>query len=186
MHDPKIGEIITNPDAKRDAIHFAVAPVTAAHHLRPGDRVQLRDDGTATNATDKVIGIVDPFLDENVKKGDRFFLFLMPNTITSLRHAWAHPAFPDEQLGEIAPQNPVKATESRQWIEEFASSMGYTYDEVMTAANDLADDEWDYTYDNSEKYKDRDWEEFWPHWEQVTGRTKPEHIYGGAPYSCAC
>lgn len=34
------------------------------------------------------VGIVDPFLRESVQPSQRFWLFLYPNTVTSLRHEW--------------------------------------------------------------------------------------------------
>ena len=39
------------------------------------------------------VGIVDPFLKEPVEPGERFYIFLFPNTVTGLRHVWTHPAF---------------------------------------------------------------------------------------------
>ena len=82
-----IGKLIDGP-AGRDAVHVAVAPVVARVALRPGTHVD------ATGGTDgERVGIVDPFLDCAVKPGDRFWLFLYPNTITGLRHVWQHPAF---------------------------------------------------------------------------------------------
>lgn len=92
---PKLGEIIIG-DAKRDAIHIAVAPVIAGQRLQPGDHVSLTKDqykhATLLNPDDSV-GIVDPFLKGAVLEGEMFWLFLYPNTVTSLRHVWTHPAF---------------------------------------------------------------------------------------------
>lgn len=74
----------------RDAIHVAVVPVTNASGmvLRPGDHV----DRDGCHARERV-GVVDPFLTAPVRPGERFWLFLYPATITSLRHVWTHPAF---------------------------------------------------------------------------------------------
>jgi hypothetical protein len=97
QYTPNIGELCTD-DARRDAIHFAVAPVEAATDLRPGEYVGVTQGRASPHATP--VGIVDPFFQGQVKKGQRFWLFLYPNTITSLRHVWTHPAF--------SPSPPVK------------------------------------------------------------------------------
>ena len=88
---PNIGNLC-NSEAKRDAIHIAVTPVVAAYELAPGARVGLIEGGLAGNSWDP-IGIVDPFLKEPVKKGENFWMFLFPNSVTNLRHTWQHPAF---------------------------------------------------------------------------------------------
>lgn len=96
---PCLGELITDGDRRRDAVHVAVIPVTATERLLPGDHIGLVGDtndmvGKAeTNPGVTNLGIVDPFLTESVETGERFFLFLYPNTVTSMRHAWTHPAF---------------------------------------------------------------------------------------------
>lgn len=77
----KLGQLVTG-EAHRDAIHVAVIPMTAVCVLRPGQHLQN--------------GVVDPFLAAPVQPGERFFLLLYPNTVTSLRHAWVSPAFPEE------------------------------------------------------------------------------------------
>jgi hypothetical protein len=94
MRDPRTPNLGATPgeDARRDAVHVAVAPMVAAERLLPGQHVGLLEDGRA-GVAEELIGIVDPFLTEAVRPGQRFWLFLYPETITSLRHVWTHPAF---------------------------------------------------------------------------------------------
>ncbi|QJW94217.1 hypothetical protein [Frigoriglobus tundricola] len=92
---PQLGQLIEDGDRRRDAIHIAVAPVTAEERLAPGQHVGLVQDGNLelVGPCDRTIGIVDPFLAEAVEPGQRFWLFLYPGTITGLRHVWTHPVF---------------------------------------------------------------------------------------------
>ncbi|HVL12339.1 MAG TPA: hypothetical protein VM529_07230 [Gemmata sp.] len=92
---PRLGQLITDGDRRRDAIHVAVAPVTAAARLAPGQHVGLVQDGNTelVGPCDRTIGVVDPFLAADVEPGQRFWLFLYPGTITGLRHVWTHPVF---------------------------------------------------------------------------------------------
>lgn len=92
---PKLGCLIPGADRRRDAVHIAVAPVTAGGRLAPGQHVGFLHAGDTelVGAAEDPIGIVDPFLREDVQPGQRFWLFMYPNTVTSLRHVWTHPAF---------------------------------------------------------------------------------------------
>ncbi len=87
---PELGKLIDGV-AARDAIHVAVAPVTAGQSLLPGQHVGLTNGVALFN--DDPIGIVDPFLTEAVEQGQRFWLLIYPGTITGLRHVFSHPAF---------------------------------------------------------------------------------------------
>jgi hypothetical protein len=93
MNEVKLGEIITG-DARRDCVHVAVAPVVATVRMPPGCPVGLDEVGNAEiSETRHCVGIVDPYLTEDVLPGQRFWLCLYPGTVTSLRHQWTHPAF---------------------------------------------------------------------------------------------
>lgn len=87
----------------RDAVHFAVIPMIAGAFLRKCDRVKFAEGSKEICVQEwdgdekgQVVGVVDPFIEFGyVPKGERFWLFLMPQTITSLRHEWTHPLFQD-------------------------------------------------------------------------------------------
>lgn len=96
MSDVRLGEVITAREAKRDALHVAVAPVYAGQRLDPCDRVYVsagRAFKAELNPGAAAVGIVDPFLTEPVYLGQRFWLLMMPGSVTALRHEWEHPAF---------------------------------------------------------------------------------------------
>lgn len=90
-----IGRILTESQ-QRDAIHIAVVPVVAGQNLLPGDHIHISSQGNAVLGH-PAIGIVDPYLTKKVLEGETFWMFLYPNTITSLRHDWTHPAFQEKE-----------------------------------------------------------------------------------------
>jgi len=93
-----IGKLV-HEEGGRDAVHVAIAPTSAPCELRPGQHVDSL--GNPEGPGIKPVGIVDPFLREPVQTGQRFWLFLYPNSVTSLRHEWTHPAFPTTSPAEV-------------------------------------------------------------------------------------
>lgn len=199
------------PNSGRDAIHLAVEPVVAGMTLLPGQRIRLAD-GKAWRANiipmsrgkDDAIGIVDPFLAAAVHEGDRFWLVVLPRTITSLRHVWSHPAFPDEPASKYHddkedehyfgadPAYRVKAM-SEVWLKDQIANneslRGLTMDELIQAATAYLDRGERYygpasnTFSGGESVPPG----FWKHYSQITGRkVEFEDEYDGEFFSCTC
>jgi len=186
--DPKrdalatLGTIIDEFE-KRDAIHLAVEPAIAAHSLRPGEHVGFVEGGVGI--CDAPVGIVDPFLKSEVRKGERFWLVVYPRTITSLRHVWTHPAFEEEATKQ-------QKKDSEAWLREFCRSADCPgYDVVMEViAKGNIGDGYDHCYLDDEyiHFGGRDAHgdipsEFWDHVEVVTGKKmtqRPKY------FSCSC
>lgn len=183
-HDVKLGNLIDETQ-RRDAIHIAVAPVVAAHILAPGEHIGFIGDGQQTVGRDgQPIGIVDPFLKAAVKAGDRFWMLLYPQTITSLRHDWVHPAFRHE--GAHTESLTPSIDDARRRIKEIAFALDMDYDELMSAAKRWEDYE-DYTIEQGSEHWRSTFpqyaEEFWALYETVTGRTVDNKE---SFFSCSC
>lgn len=172
MKDLEIGKLITM-EVQRDAIHLAVAPVTATETLEPGQPICFALAGNVEMVRlagwKDAIGIVDPFLNVRIKKGESCWMFLKPNTITSLRHEWAHPAFDGNEKG-IA----------EFWMRDFAQEIQMPYEEVIAGAKlgriTLGFDTPDIAYEERHK--------FWHYFEVITGIKKDDHDEN--IFSCAC
>lgn len=187
-NEPNIGELATG-EARRDAIHVAVILVTAKEKLKPSQKV---DKNGSTE--DKLVGIVDPYLEKPVLPGQKFWLFLKPKTVTSLRHVWTHPDFEEEKEEFISKENMDKLVDevskkpSIQWIEDFASEIGQSYELLMAGASKYLNFG-DYTYDNSERYKNipyTKWKEFWSHYEIINETKIPKHTKEDNFFTCSC
>lgn len=139
MNNDQLGKI-PGMGAKRDAIHIAIAPVVAAKVLRAGDHVGPTKDGRYA-ITSNPVGIVDPFRGPGViAAGEKFWLLLYPNTITTLRHNWTHPAFSTEEGGPVCDKAVVaNATKlaAIKWLKEFAETQcGRTYEDLLDGVED--------------------------------------------------
>jgi hypothetical protein len=167
-----LGKLIPE-GAGRDAIHIAVAPVVAVERLAPGQHIGLLDDGKAGSSVTP-IGIVDPYLPSPVYPGDRFFLWLYPRTITSLRHEWTHPAFS---------RTPTTISDSEAWLRTFAGRWHMHYDSMIQSAiegESICGSTENYDMEPAEKA------EFWVRAEIVTGRKFSEDHRETTYFRCSC
>lgn len=194
-----LGTIIGEGE-KRDAIHLGVEPVIAGTTLFAGEHVYLKNgkaySTSYTNKTTKPVGIVDPFLLKEVRPGQRFWLIVYPRQITSLRHVWEHPDFPDSR--ETGSQSKTVPTEeqlhktmlllrdekalAREEIAQFAKSIDMDFHELMAAAKDYQEHgEYLHEGDRFEGVSIPD--RFWEHYATYTGEEVRD------PYnffSCSC
>lgn len=169
----KLGSIIKD-EQQRDAIHIAVAPIQAAEKLSPGQHVAVVGNEAWASAGTPV-GVVDPYLKADVKKGQSFWLFLYPGSIRSLRHEWTHPAFGADE----------GKAESEQWLRAFADRLFSYEPEYGSRFEVLINNAEQGGFGTDIEYGDdcQPNEEFWTHFERYTGRKvvgRPEH------FRCAC
>ncbi len=183
-----LGQII-DATQKRDAIHLAVEPVIAGEDLMPGHPITVRD-GTATYARqgDGALGIVDPFLPGLIAKGQRFWFVMNPRMVTSLRHVWSHPAFPDDAGGGVSPDKAA----SEAWLREFCDRADCPpYKELIPLlmgghgefGDSSAEVDGDYLYFSGVDAHGAIPPEFWGHVETVTGVKFSHHP---TAFSCSC
>lgn len=176
----KVGKILMDHQP-RDAIHIAVACVVAVTKLDPGqsigfvDRENTEQVGPCEHAMS--IGIVDPFLTKRVHEGEKFWMFLHPNTITSLRHNWTHPAF-------TSGNTDVAVEASKKWMEDFANGYGVPYEDMLNAGT-----KWlkynEHYCDGGTFESERVPDEYWDHYQELTGR-KVKSSERKSFFTCSC
>lgn len=187
-------------EEKRDAIHLGVEPIEAGATLKPGTHVCIINGKAYSARSGKPVGIVDPFLEQPVYPGQRFWLVVYPRQITSLRHVWEHPDFPASlDLPQVEQTEPLdEKAKSMKWIEAYAASLSGEYlDEFMlVTADELIETAKTWVDPNSRwggdylvkgglfegNYVSRD---FWRHFEVVTG-TAPANGETPSFFSCSC
>lgn len=179
MEPVKIGQIIIDSEAQNDAIHVAIAPMIAATELRPGAHVGFVGTGDTNKmeVNQAPVGIVDPFLARPVRAGERFYLFLYPGTITSLRHDWTHPVI---QARKMFDPN----REALSWLRNFAEECGLTYNDLMDAAHDYVSNG-NYLCEGSKFEGLYVPDQFWDFYEKVTGEYVSTDKQGSF-FSCSC
>lgn len=181
----RLGHLIeADRPVERDAIHIAVAPAVAGEELRPGQHVAIeaKQSGEAVSVGE-FVGVVDPFLaaDITVRPGQRFWVYLYPGSITSLRHEWTHPAFP---LAEGSAAAPGTVEASRRWLAEFAGENSIGVDELIEGMKD--GDGVCFRSEGGRDEAQEKKEQLWWHVEIVTGkRFSPDHREK-VWFSCGC
>lgn len=172
--------------ATRDAVHIAVFPAIAGERLAPGERVGfISGDGLTVGSVDArdEVGIVDPFLTKNVKRGERIYVALFPNTITGMSHYWRHPAFDALPTQQQVAESTGKSS-SQKWLADYCAQIGCRTDEIMDAAETyLATGE----YWNEGARWEGVWldEEFWEHYGILKGQYIPKEKRDSF-FSCSC
>ncbi len=187
-----LGQLLTGSE-QRDAVHVAIFPATANYKLSPGQDVGIIEPGVVPvvgSVEVEPVGIVDPFLKSMVFPEQMFYVALYPNTITSLRHDWVHPAF------DAVPSK----EESRRWMEEFAAKhhshknewyhgtgRDYTADEVIESAADYLATGERHVQPGSESLRDFEFPlEFWKHFEALSGSQVSDSDKERMPFCCTC
>lgn len=178
-HEVHLGRLIEDGDQLRDAVHIAVAPMTAGEDLEPGDHVCVLhgDMGVAwsISPTMGAIGVVDPYLKATVRAGERFWLFLMPNTITSLRHEWTHPDF------EPRAADDVRAL-SWEWLRDHEDIYRFVAEDLVEAV--AANEDFCFGDDDGPSWART--ATFWHHMEILTGRRFDAEHRDNTYFRCAC
>lgn len=195
-----LGTIIDDKQ-KRDAIHLAVEPVIAAEPLYPGDHITVIEGKAYKRKEGQGLGIVDPFLIGGLSVGDRFWFVMYPRMVHSLRHVWAHPAFPDEVKEKVEDKEKElleAKKKSEKWLRDFIDNAHCpSYEAVMEAIREGSssygggDGDGYYIYiKDGNSIHVSGWDaggyipdEFWDHVEIVLGRkinNRPDH------FSCSC
>jgi len=174
----QLGRLIIPEDiAERDAIHIAIMPAIAGESLVPGMRVRIEDgkamEGSAPDSP--IIGIVDPFLAGFVYRNQKFWVCLIPNTITSLRHIWTHPQIDKEE---------VSSGEEKCILEKMVSSCGLENIQELVNAAHCVKTVGHYTFNTTfyAEISEDDWGVFWRYYEKVTGQVRGDHTN----FSCTC
>lgn len=180
------------PNATRDAIHVAVVPLIAgSDKLYSGVTFKLLHGTSdiamrATYEGDDALGIINPFVKSDCgyfKAGDKVWGILFPGTVTGMTHVWKHPAF----------DNPPKAaSESEQWIRQFADRWNFDYDNLITEATRSSKNEYDRyivadgidCHSSSDLGEDHDL--FWVHLAVLTGKVYDQDHKDGMGWSCSC
>lgn len=186
--ETELGKLITKKGAARDCVHIAIVPLVAGEEIERGGFIKLAYGAAdiALNAkpaySDDIIGVADPYLKQYlIKKGQRFYGFLTPGTVTGMTHHWQHPAFDNP---------PQPKDEHEKWLREFCDKWNFRFDELIKAG--ISENEDDYVVAHGRNIHCRrdlgegEETEFWMHLEAFAGKKFSEKHRARERWSCSC
>lgn len=176
MSDTNVGRLLFDK-GQRDAIHVAIAPVTAIEPLEPGQHIGLtgNQDHVCSNAR-VLIGVVDPFLKRTVCVGEKFYMFLYPKTVTGMRHHWDHPSFSENT---IYPENDM-INHHEKWLRDYADEIEIDLAVLMDAARKFIE-HGQFLCDGGKLEGIGTKDEFWFHYNALKGTTGEGNFF-----TCSC
>jgi len=174
-----LGKLISDKTVERDAVHVAIYPAEAGMMLSPMQPVTVID-GVALAAKDRGVGIVDPFLNETVFRGQCFWVCLYPDTVTGIVHHWKHAAFDDGNLREFDELPKIKA---QKYLEHVAMCVDLNVGHLKTVLSNYI------KYDRVEIFGydidyDFNTKEMWDAYFVITGNKITDS--DTLPFRCAC
>lgn len=192
-----IGQILSDSEnIQRDAIHIAVLPVTSKETIYGGMWLRFAFESTtqvlqADDESPSIMGIADPFIKGPIGAGQRFYMFVLPNTITSLRHDWTHPRMAIMEAPTPSDQAIISKVTDRllfgaekRLLQECAFDLDISYDDLVTAAQNYVE-HGDYLSDGG-KFEGASLPDgFWEAFERITRTQVPMEKQGNF-FSCSC
>lgn len=177
----KIGTVLESLEP-RDAVHIAVfaAPLGVPHSYA-GTYVALVGEVLVPCLVENAIGIIDPFIKRRVYQDEVVLVFIMPNTITGLRHVYQHP-----MLDGVPEPRSLKS--EVDWVTTFATTMNCTYTEFMEMADAYVDhgDCVTLGVELGAAFYEGDWPGFWERYDRITGLESGKSGLDDAFFNCAC
>jgi hypothetical protein len=181
-----MGAVLPDDAGGRDAVHVAVFSAVCEQDLKPGQLVWIvaqGDPDTLVRAigSRNAVGIADPFIDKTIPANKRFWVYLMPRTITALSHRWSHPAFEQAASSYVPPSQKLL---SEKWLRDYCIRNDVPSYETFMQAVEHADMNDEYLHIDGQDASGAIPPELWVHVENILGEKlpaeKPKY------FSCSC
>ena len=193
MSDINLRENPKPNDPDRDAVHVACKRMIAGDdRLDLGSLFKLAYGTTNIalfsdyNEKDAV-GIVNPFVNTefrwgSIKKGNEFWVLLLPGTVNGMTHQWKCPAFDGTGVTRIVSEHEV-------WIRQFCDRWNFDYGELIEESTRKSDGNFIAAIGidlHSKSELGEDHGLFWMHLEALTGEKFNDDHREKFGWSCSC